>query len=1486
MDEQLRFYQQGRISEDELAKQEGYYQSALQINSQEVERKMDMKTIFKKLHEWAKKKNANFKKFCELYEPCFDNGMKIFSADFGACMIQTTIDKLQLVNAVNSLFSAATRTILDMNKHGEVKNMPCSIVKHTKEMRFCDAMIAGNLNKLRGLDKTLFVKSFTVSKFGIDEKGVFGKNTFSSAAEVHLQGLKDFVLDIDGFIGLYAREEELAQSKAAAAPEPSSKTTHTWEEPTDEDRRLGVKPGEMIKRSTTLVQTKTGDKVNDVWRWGVKPEEKIKRPITLVQTKAQKWDWRDPLGSLKNLVCNAINVEDGMIATVNSPGEVKMGAQFDFDFSDSEIITNIMAAMSGTLVIRPNPLLRALFSMAGKIIPENKVRMISTIMALLTPKVMFHMKTLDVKLATATFSLKSMKGIAQDEIDWAQEKGQEAVRAMMQSQFTDWFKKSIQSGIEASFKAFGFNVKGPKLVQFDEVNPSAVSGPTRLAQSALAGSFLQKSSKYIHVKKCAISPLTLGAFWESIQKNVKNGQCNGDGTACKCFCQNPKQTTCSQVTNDYYNLYAMVDGHATLKAKEKVCGGAQGGEKGTDLGFLASQGLCANACKASSSYFIFGLPNKEGPQSLFLKVSAKAFNKMAPKVAFALEWIETVKAKVKWAMDELRQAGEQGPVAKAVRAIEVAGDGPAKVAAFLRLNKLLQGKTSVSTLASTAIDSIKWSLKRSIHGVIETHAPKVADPLLRMSYEFLMQAVSFVAEEILSVPIPLSPWGMESGGSVVTQVMNIAMTYAKQWAARQFTNFVKWVASGVIEVIFAVPAFMIKVSAKLFDLTILKGMQYMTKGVSGGFGLLTRIVKKIPPKTMKIIKTLASSVYKAVMRSVAPDLKKQIEYYKSLLEYAKKACDYATGNKCNVQSGPASRDTNEMSLLQENALTVEEIEQRLQSAHMHIASRPLTDAITPLHTFEPNNKVMGTEMAQIRDDPATEDSKHQRNELDTLVQLMSDIHQDQVSQRKVPIGATKRSVTKLMGPSELLSEMRQLQSQVKSLFDADESLKAAMLVNVETATGAVQLATTSLHKMGWMRSMLGFFKRRFKEMTCLMKEATKQIARTAIGAAKLAKKAASKAKGEVTSAQPTFFTQVQGVKGVVPRIIRAVENDLKKVLGLARHIFHKAVGAMKIHSKQDQTLPERFNKVILNVMDKLSASVPIIGCFKTLVIDVMKVTTPLANKLLSHVDKMAKKAIDVYAQRLLSAGFSKALNPLLTKMYGNGAEEKAKVQVGQLYLAIQAKKQSMTAALMTKVNTLPTGAARDKLQQQLRSTLNGNINVAPLMPAAARMLVTVIEEQIQNAIENTFTKTWDQVMDVAGQWVISMATTGINVAASTGSVSTEWLSAGPLTMVQAKWDQVVDSKKIEYLLKIREYVHAIVEVITKSTLGMLPVDSIMGKLGSKNNPKDLGSIMSRIPEPIRSQFALILKQFFNRVWSDIIRKARAEDEFTQALAKI
>lgn len=172
------------------------------------------------------------------------------------------------------------------------------------------------------------------------------------------------------------------------------------------------------------------------------------------------------------------------------------------------------------------------------------------------------------------------------------------------------------------------------------------------------------------------------------------------------------------------------------------------------------------------------------------------------------------------------------------------------------------------------------------------------------------------------------------------------------------------------------------------------------------------------------------------------------------------------------------------------------------------------------------------------------------------------------------------------------------------------------------------------------------------------------------------------------------------------------------------------------------------------------------------------------------------------------------------------------------------------------------------------------------MPAAARMLVTVIEEQIQNAIEKTFTKTWDQVMDVAGQWVISMATTGINVAASTGSVSTEWLSAGPLTMVQAKWDQVVDSKKIEYLLKIREYVHAIVEVITKSTLGMLPVDSIMGKLGSKNNPKDLGSIMSRIPEPIRAQFALILKQFFNRVWSDIIRKARAEDEFTQALAKI
>lgn len=417
-------------------------------------------------------------------------------------------------------------------------------------------------------------------------------------------------------------------------------------------------------------------------------------------------------------------------------------------------------------------------------------------------------------------------------------------------------------------------------------------------------------------------------------------------------------------------------------------------------------------------------------------------------------------------------------------------------------------------------------------------------------------------------------------------------------------------------------------------------------------------------------------------------------------------------------------------------------------------------------------------------------------------------------------------------------------------------------------------------------------------MWCLMKESAKQIGRTAIGAAKLAKRAARRANEEVASSQPTFFPQVQVVKGVVPRIIGAVENDLKKVLGLAKQIFHKAVSAVKMHSKQDQTLPERFNKAILNVMDKLSASVPIIGCFKTLVIDVMKVTTPLANMLLSHVDKMAKKAINGYAQRLLSAGFSKALTPLLSKMYGNGAEEKAKVQVGQLYLAIQAKKQSATTALMTKVNTLPSGAARDKLQQQLRSTLNGKINLAPLMPAAARMLVTVIEEQIQNSIEETFTKAWDQVMDVTGQWVIGMATTGINVAASTGSVSTEWLSAGPLAMVQAKWDQIVDSKKIEYLSKIRNHVHDIVEVITKNTLGMLPVDSVMSKLqsvdnaanspvkGAKNKKKELSRIMSRIPESIRAQFTLILKQFFNRVWGDIIRKAKAEDEFTQALAKI
>jgi len=180
------------------------------------------------------------------------------------------------------------------------------------------------------------------------------------------------------------------------------------------------------------------------------------------------------------------------------------------------------------------------------------------------------------------------------------------------------------------------------------------------------------------------------------------------------------------------------------------------------------------------------------------------------------------------------------------------------------------------------------------------------------------------------------------------------------------------------------------------------------------------------------------------------------------------------------------------------------------------------------------------------------------------------------------------------------------------------------------------------------------------------------------------------------------------------------------------------------------------------------------------------------------------------APKVVEFLFREILDTLANTMLRDGSIARVKQMLGLgIQKIIDTKERAATAALV-HLHKMPHGNARDDLESKLGTLLKGKLDLSSMLPLAIATIEESINEVVLKQLEKLIPRAFNAVVNVAGGWLMGMATFGMNVAASTGSVLTEWVSTGILSLVQELWGQAVTHGQKVLMQKVKTTVSMLV----------------------------------------------------------------------------
>jgi hypothetical protein len=1382
----------------------------------------------KRGYEWVKQADDKLREMLEAYEKCF-TGLRIFSGKFNACLIQTTSDQFKLVRNANMLLQWLLRTfVLNSNSNGEMKNTPCNVFmendkKTGKPKPFkrdwiaCKFGLAGILKKLKNLDKAFIMNKFQFNTFGSTHHAASleGKHTYTLDMNVEMAGLTGFAIETEGFAGLYGYE-----SKAQLRGE---------EDLLSEETEMRAQKGQVITDNADGTVTYTTDltsvgltssedqlvqsTASTAWRVRSKSAQ-----VTFIKKKnpppINGW-WKQEGMKIQHHYCQKVlNYRPRIDATVNSPGSIEIGFKADITLNPTQMAKDFFAAATGDLELDPGKYrnLLAIFRKAEEMgaphVPDWLIYDIAVIAKVLNLDMNFYFHKLMMKLIDVDINCLDGcgSGILKDFIQkYGLKWARESVQKLLSTDFVRYIANTMLNYIRGFTVSIGL-MHPQGLIEHPTKEDEITSLVQNTHQSSVFSSYDRDVAWYMDKPKCE--------FFTPIGHGI---------------------------------------GRAVVSTGRAVVSTAKSVAKAfDDLGKKLGLG---------------GEPPKKSQTTDFLGILkwGRTFIRedLLPLAIKGYQWFQDIRAAVLWVTDKIKQTGLLDVLIKAFNDAK----GSAKEGAARRIQDVLNGG-SFTALAGVAMQGIRVALTKPLVEWVTLKLNTVMNHVWTSTMGLFTRVQSFIFEEVLAEPVPLSQWGDEAIAAGYNEAAKAAYELMIQAATFAVSSLSRWAVTALVEYLLYYPDKAMNAMGDWLDSWLTPLLHKAVGAIKSAFAWAQDLINHVPKFVRDVVKWAVKEIYDLVMDNVAPEIKVTMDWMREAAKFFQKACNYATRGKCNLKF-----EINEDSLLQEQEFTVDEVAQRLKHAHQYVP-RPVRPAAHEMlvQMFQPHRK----EYHFFADESPPES---ELSAAEFMLQMRSEIR----SSTKPSADATNQDVKQLLYVAKKLPQnLRELRDNVQRgavHFGVNKHHESAV-EHLNKAIVLVESGNTALAKVGWIGAIVKFLLKRADELVCLWRAGDAKITSVA------------------------RHLRDHGFFGAAKHVIEEIWHDTEAMTKIVIQSMEATLDKIVASSGDEQGFtPAVFRGMVLGYMDKFSAIEPAIGCLKSLVADALRMSENTMNVATTQITNLFTSKLVDFGADAFNFAFEKVVEPLIDTIFGSGSTNTAKQRLGEAIEVFFAGVDKTVTGLFKKLDSLPTPKTRKdvqtrrKFRNEITKLLRGEkVTLTTLIPAGLDIIVGLLADVIAKGLDEILPPIYLAVMNVVKSLLLPAVTVGLDVAAASGSCATEWLATGTMQMVQVGWAYAQSEGKDGFNMFAKDIVRGVLNFLIQ---GIWKITMPIAKAVDAKISKATGAmakfvhllkrivrhIVNLVPRSIQSILGRVTKSFFETMWKNVSPKTQNQEKLNEQLSK-
>jgi len=266
------------------------------------------------------------------------------------------------------------------------------------------------------------------------------------------------------------------------------------------------------------------------------------------------------------------------------------------------------------------------------------------------------------------------------------------------------------------------------------------------------------------------------------------------------------------------------------------------------------------------------------------------------------------------------------------------------------------------------------------------------------------------------------------------------------------------------------------------------------------------------------------------------------------------------------------------------------------------------------------------------------------------------------------------------------------------------------------------------------------------------------------------------------------------IGGMVSIGLSSALEFVEKMFNTAKNMIKHTLDSVSNEVNENNQLlaPGFFTRFIIKMLNDVAKIEPTVQCIVPIFEGFLAkpAVKNLENNLVTGTNKFFSKWILGEGGNVWVYMFDKVINGLGMSLAGPGNWAKARITATSAIMHMETVINNQFVDMIDNIDGMAPGEVRSEAIHHVQQLLDKKVDAQAIIKIAFKVIQVIITNKINEKAMEILPFVWDCILNFFSVIILPAVTFGLNMAAATGSVATEWISSVSMNVVQGIFDFV------------------------------------------------------------------------------------------------